>query len=114
MAIDKEIKDIRAKFREELRAVYPTAIYLNRKQLAEHINVSVGHISNLESDKTKKPLVPPSPIGTKVLYSVLDVIDFLVTQEIKKRERVNKVGRGRPTKEVQFSRKAEFQAEFGG
>jgi transcriptional regulator with XRE-family HTH domain len=114
MTTEKEIKEIRAKFREELRAVYPFAIYLDRKQLAEHMNLSVGHISNLESDKSKDPLIPPTNIGSKVLYSVPDIIDFLVAQEIKKRERINKVGRGRPTKKVQFSRQAAFHAEFEG
>jgi hypothetical protein len=86
-------KEYRARTLEAIRAVHPTAFNLSRAQFAEIAGVTQGHISNCESVK-RKPLVKPVFEGKKVLYPVLDIVDYLVQQRLK----TLKSKAGRPTK----------------
>lgn len=90
---NKQISELRERTRTELRSIFPQTLNLTRAELATVLNVSVGHIANVEST-FHKPLVQPIKIGKKVLYPVIDVIDFLVSQRLN----TLKVKVGRPTK----------------
>jgi hypothetical protein len=93
-------KQLRTEIRGELRAVYPTQYNLDRKELAALIGVSEGHISNCESVH-KRPIVRPVREGTKVLYPLIDVIDYLVDQRLK----TLKSNRGAATKATRIEAK---------
>ncbi len=86
-------KQIRALICDAIRTIHPDKFNLNRKEFATLVGVTVGHISNCEVIY-KRPLVLPVYEGSKVLYPMTDVIDYLVNQRLK----TLKAKRGAPTK----------------
>ena len=98
--MQKDIKELQTKIRNEIRAVHPSKFNLSRKEFAELAGITVGHVSNCEVIYNR-PLVIPVKEGTKVLYPVLDVIDYLVSQRVKSM----KPKLGAPTKAARIAKK---------
>lgn len=74
--------ELHEKIRDEIRRVHPNKFNLNRKEFAELAGVTAGHISNCET-VYKRPLVTPVFEGSKVLYPIPDIVDYLVAQRLK-------------------------------
>lgn len=95
-----DVDEIRARIIRTIREIYPVEYNFCREQLAKLVGCSSGHLSNCES--AGEPLIEPSGLGGKVVYSFPRIVDFLVLQEIKTINRINeklsKRKPGRPTK----------------
>lgn len=80
--MQKDVKELRAQVRNEIRAIHPDKFNLSRKEFATLAGVTTGHISNCEAVH-KRPLVAPVFEGRKVLYPITDVVEYLVNQRLK-------------------------------
>ncbi len=77
MHIQTAISQIRADLLSLISASHPGAVQLERAPTAKLIGVTPGYLSNKQCEG--KPVLPCVFVGSKPLYQISDIVDFLLS-----------------------------------